>query len=79
MRFVAPVAKILGPKGLMPSPKNETVTDDVERVVKEFKAGKAEFRMDKTGVIHQAVGNVTFTIEELEKNIRDFVAEVQKQ
>jgi large subunit ribosomal protein L1 len=78
MRFVAPVAKILGPKGLMPSPKNGTVTDDVERVVQEFKAGKAEFRMDKTGVIHQAVGNVTFTVEELEKNIRDFVSEVQK-
>jgi large subunit ribosomal protein L1 len=78
MRFVAPVAKILGPKGLMPSPKNGTVTDDVDRVVQEFKAGKAEFRMDKTGVIHQAIGNVTFSIEELEKNIRDFVAEVQK-
>ncbi len=78
MRFVAPVAKILGPKGLMPSPKNGTVTDDVDRVVKEFKAGKAEFRMDKTGVIHQAIGNVTFTAEELEKNIREFVAEVQK-
>lgn len=78
MRFVAPVAKILGPKGLMPSPKNGTVTDDVERVVQEFKAGKAEFRMDKTGVIHQAIGNVKFTTEELEKNIRDFVAEVQK-
>lgn len=78
MKFVAPVAKILGPKGLMPSPKNGTVTDDVERVVQEFKAGKAEFRMDKTGVIHQAVGNVAFTVEELEKNIRDFVAEVRK-
>jgi large subunit ribosomal protein L1 len=78
MRFVAPVAKILGPKGLMPSPKNGTVTDDVDRVVREFKAGKAEFRMDKTGVIHQAIGNVTFTAEELEKNIREFVAEVQK-
>ncbi|MEY3471243.1 MAG: ribosomal protein [Candidatus Parcubacteria bacterium] len=78
MRFVAPVAKILGPKGLMPSPKNGTVTDDVDRVVQEFKAGKSEFRMDRTGVIHQAVGNVSFTIEELEKNIRDFVSEVQK-
>lgn len=78
MRFVAPVAKILGPKGLMPSPKNGTVTDDVERVVQEFKAGKAEFRMDRTGVIHQAVGNISFTVEELEKNIRDFVSEVQK-
>lgn len=78
MRFVAPVAKILGPKGLMPSPKNGTVTDDVDRVVKEFKAGKSEFRMDKTGVIHQAIGNITFTAEELEKNIREFVAEVQK-
>ena len=78
MRFLAPVAKILGPKGLMPSPKNGTVTDDIERVVREFKAGKSEFRMDKTGVIHQAIGNITFTPEELEKNIREFVAEVQK-
>ncbi len=79
MRNIAPVAKILGPKGLMPSPKNGTTTEDVARVVKEFKAGKAEFRMDKSGVMHQAVGRTSFATEEIEKNIREFVAEVEKQ
>jgi large subunit ribosomal protein L1 len=78
MKFIAPIAKILGPKGLMPSPKNGTVTDDVEKVVKEFKAGKSEFRMDKTGVIHQAVGNITFSVDEVAQNIKEFVAEVEK-
>jgi len=78
MKFVAPVAKILGPKGLMPSPKNGTTTDDVAKIVKEFKAGKAEFRMDKTGIIHQSIGKVSFTKEEIVSNIKEFISEVDK-
>ncbi len=78
MKLLAPVAKILGPKGLMPSPKNGTTTEDVSKIVKEFKAGKAEFRMDKTGIIHQSIGKVSFTKEEILANIKEFVSEVDK-
>ncbi len=78
MRYVAPVAKILGPKGLMPSPKNGTTTQDVARAIQEFKAGKAEFRMDKSGVIHQSIGKVSFSVEDIVKNIQEFVGEVSK-
>ncbi len=78
MRYIAPIAKILGPKGLMPSPKNGTTTEDVARAIQEFKAGKAEFRMDKSGVIHQSVGKVSFSTEDIIKNIREFLAEIDR-
>jgi large subunit ribosomal protein L1 len=79
MRSLAPVAKILGPKGLMPSPKNGTVTGDISSAVAEFKAGKSEFRMDKHGSIHVAVGKETFTPEEIVANVRVLVTEIEKQ
>lgn len=79
MRNVAPVAKILGPKGLMPSPKNGTTTENVGRAVEEFKQGKAEYRMDKGGIIHQSVGKTSFTSEEVAKNIQEFITEIEKQ
>ncbi len=77
MSQIAPVAKILGPKGLMPSPKNGTTTSDVKRVVGEFKSGKEEFKMDKTGVVHLSVGKTSFSEEQITENINMFVSEVE--
>ncbi len=62
------VAKILGPKGLMPTPKSGTVTTDVAKAVKEFKAGKVEYRLDKSNIIHCPIGKVSFGLEKLMEN-----------
>lgn len=62
------VAKILGPKGLMPSPKSGTVTTDIERAIKETKAGKVEYRVDKTAIIHCPIGKKSFGAEKLLEN-----------
>src|SRR5207342_1573802 len=69
MRSVGKLGKILGPRGLMPNPKTGTVTVDVAKAVKEIKAGKVEFRVDKTGIIHAPVGKVSFTSEFLVDSI----------
>ena len=63
------LGRILGPKGLMPNPKTGTVTNDIEKVVKEFKAGKVEYRTDKVGNIQVPVGKVSFDTEKLKENI----------
>ncbi len=60
MRSVGRLGKVLGPRGLMPNPKTGTVTTDVVKAIEETKAGKVEFRVDKTGVIHAPVGKVSF-------------------
>jgi len=70
------VAKILGPRGLMPNPKSGTVTMDVAKAVKEVKAGKIEFRVDKAGNIHAPVGKVSFSPDQLVANITSFFKEV---
>lgn len=70
------VAKILGPRGLMPNPKSGTVTVDVAKAVKEVKAGKIEFRVDKAGNVHAPVGKISFQPEHLVENITSFVREV---
>jgi large subunit ribosomal protein L1 len=70
------VAKILGPRGLMPNPKSGTVTMDVAKAVREVKAGKIEFRVDKAGNIHAPVGKVSFDSEKLVGNINSFIKEV---
>ncbi len=69
MRHVGKVARILGPRKLMPNPKAGTVTMDIEKAVKDFKAGKIEYRVDKTGVIHTIVGKISFGKEKLKENI----------
>ena len=73
MSQVGQLGRILGPRGLMPNPKSGTVTMDVERAVKEVKAGKIEFRVDKTGNLHASVGKVAFTVEQLHDNLTTFM------
>jgi large subunit ribosomal protein L1 len=70
MRLVGALGKVLGPRGLMPNPKTGTVTFDVATAVRETKAGKVEYRVDKTGVIHVGVGKVSFDAEKLRDNIQ---------
>src|SRR5579859_7236715 len=78
MRSVGKLGKILGPRGLMPNPKTGTVTTDVATAVKEVKAGKVEFRVDKTGVIHAPVGKVSFNTEKLLENANTLIQAVIK-
>jgi len=73
MGQVGPLGRILGPRGLMPTPKAGTVTFDVGRAVEELKAGKIEFRVDKTGNIHAPVGKVSFDVEALSENFETFM------
>ncbi len=73
MRGVGKLGRILGTKGLMPNPKSGTVTFDIKKAVEETKAGKVEFRVDKTSIIHSSVGKVSFTEEKLTDNIKTFV------
>ncbi|MCD6385257.1 50S ribosomal protein L1 [Candidatus Sumerlaeota bacterium] len=73
MRDVAKVGKILGPRGLMPSPKSGTVTKDIAGVIKELKRGRVEFRFDRTGIIHSSIGKLSFTDEQLVENARAFL------
>jgi large subunit ribosomal protein L1 len=73
MGLVGRLGKILGPRGLMPNPKSGTVTFDVARVVREIKAGKVEFRVDKAGIIHAPVGRVSFADEALVENARALI------
>jgi large subunit ribosomal protein L1 len=77
MGMVGPLGKVLGPRGLMPSPRAGTVTNDVARVVKEYKAGKVEFRNDKGANVHAVVGKMSFDAGKLVENISAFIQYVQ--
>jgi len=78
MKDLARIAKVLGPKGLMPSPKNETITLNIKTAVEELKRGKVPFKNDETANIHQMVGKVSWDVQKLEENIRSFVEAVRK-
>ena len=78
MRSVGKLGKVLGPRGLMPNPKTGTVTVDVMRAVKEIKAGKVEFRVDKTGVVHAPIGKVSFHTDKLLENAQSLVQAIVK-
>src|SRR5207245_8271059 len=78
MKSVGKLGKVLGPRGLMPNPKTGTVTMDVARAVKEVKAGKVEFRVDKTGIIHCPVGKVSFDAAKLAENASSLITAVIK-
>jgi len=73
MGQLGPLGRILGPRGLMPNPKAGTVTMDVAKAVKDIKAGKIEFRVDKTGNVHAPIGKVSFSVEQLEANFTAFM------
>ena len=68
MGLVGRIARILGPRGLMPNPKSGTVTPDVTKAIKDIKAGKVEYRLDKFGIIHCSIGKKSFGVEKLEEN-----------
>lgn len=78
MRELGKLAKVLGPRGLMPTPKAGTVTTDVAKAVKEVKAGKIEFKVDKTGNINSAVGKISFGLDNLVDNLRALVQAINK-
>ena len=78
MAEVGKLGKILGPKGLMPNPKTGTVTMDIAKAVKEVKAGKIEFRVEKNGIIHNNIGKVSFSKEKIIENARVFIDAIHK-
>jgi len=78
MRLVGQLGKVLGPRGLMPNPKTGTVTPDVANAIRETKAGKVEYRVDKTGVIHVSVGKVSFENTKLHENAKALLDTVVK-
>ena len=78
MRAVGKLGKVLGPRGLMPNPKTGTVTPNVSQAIREIKAGKVEFRVDKTGIVHAPVGKVSFNAQNLIDNAHALVDSVVK-
>jgi large subunit ribosomal protein L1 len=78
MKSVGRLGKVLGPRGLMPNPKTGTVTTDVARAVREVKAGKVEFRVDKTGIIHCPIGKTSFDADKLTENAQSIISSVIK-
>jgi large subunit ribosomal protein L1 len=76
MRHLSKLGKVLGPRGLMPNPKTGTVTTEVAKAVREIKAGKVEFRVDKTAIIHAPVGKTSFSADALEENARMLITAI---
>lgn len=76
MGKVGPLGRVLGPRGLMPTPKAGTVTFDIRRAVEEIKAGKIEFRVDKTGNVHAPIGKVSFSEDQLSENLGAFMDQI---
>ena len=78
MGKIGPLGRVLGPRGLMPNPKSGTVTMDVAKAVKEVKAGKIDFKVDKAGIVHASIGKVSFPSEKLYENAKEFVQTIIK-
>jgi large subunit ribosomal protein L1 len=78
MSTVGKLGKILGPRGLMPSPKSGTVTIEVAQAVKDIKAGKIEFRVDKAGIINAGIGKMSFPVVKLQENLLEFIQVIMK-
>jgi large subunit ribosomal protein L1 len=78
MGKLGPLGRVLGPRGLMPNPKTGTVTMDVAKAVSEVKAGKIDFKVDKTGIVHAAVGKASFTAEKIADNAKELLDTLNK-
>ena len=78
MGKIGALGRVLGPRGLMPNPKSGTVTMDVAKAIREVKAGKIDFKVDKTGIVHTSIGKVSFTPEQIAENAKEFMATIQK-
>ena len=78
MGKLGPLGRILGPRGLMPNPKTGTVTMDVAKAVKDVKAGKIDFKVDKTGIIHAAIGKVSFDANQIAENANELIQTINK-
>ena len=78
MKVVSPLGQILGPKGLMPTPKSETVTKDVKTAVKNAKAGQIRYKSDKQGIIHTRIGQVGYSEEQVRDNVEAFLSDLKK-
>ena len=78
MAKIGPIVRILGPRGLMPNPKTGTVTMEIGKAVKEVKAGKIDFKVDKTGIIHASIGKVSFNADQLAENAQELLNTVIK-
>jgi large subunit ribosomal protein L1 len=78
MAKVGRLGRVLGPRGLMPNPKTGTVTDEVGRAVTEVKGGKIDFKVDKTGIVHAAIGKVSFKPSQLEENANELIQTILK-
>ena len=78
MGKLGPLGKVLGPRGLMPNPKTGTVTMDIKKAVTDVKAGKIDFKVDKTGIVHVAIGKVSFEAKKIEENADEFLKTIVK-
>ena len=78
MGKLGPLGRVLGPRGLMPNPKTGTVTMDIAKAVSEVKAGKIDFKVDKSGIIHAAIGKVSFSAEKIEGNAQELLSTLMK-
>lgn len=78
MAKVGRLGRVLGPRGLMPNPKSGTVTLEVGKAVREVKAGKIDFKVDKFGIIHAGIGKVSFTPEQIQDNVKELIATISK-
>ena len=78
MGKIGALGRILGPRGLMPNPKSGTVTVEIGKAVKEVKQGKIDFKVDKFGIVHTSIGKVSFDVEKIMDNAREFMATIQK-
>ena len=78
MGKLGPLGRILGPRGLMPNPKSGTVTMDIGKAVREVKAGKIDFKVDRYGIIHAGVGKVSFTADQIHENANEVITSIVK-
>ena len=78
MGKLGPLGKILGPRGLMPNPKTGTVTMDIKKAVTDVKAGKIDFKVDKSGIVHVSIGKISFETKKIHENADEFIKTIVK-